>query len=62
MFQLNDNKVSEWNTVNNLANHPQLVTVYLERNPVANDSMYRKKLMLIAPSLKQIDATLCRQE
>lgn len=36
-----------------------LNTVYLERNPVAEDVMYRRKLKMIAPSLTQIDATLC---
>jgi protein phosphatase 1 regulatory subunit 7 len=36
------------------------VTVYLERNPLAEDPAYRRKLAMALPSLKQIDATMCR--
>lgn len=59
-FQMNNNEVSDWNTVNNLSDLKKLATVYLEKNPVADDPMYRRKLKMIAPSLSQIDATLCR--
>ena len=38
----------------------QLQTVYLERNPLANDVNYRRKLKMALPSLTQIDATLTR--
>ena len=56
----NDNQINDWHNVEILSKLPKLSTVYLERNPIANDPMYRKKLMLIAPLLKQIDATICR--
>ena len=59
-FWCNDNLVDDWHNVEILAKLPRIATVYLERNPVANDNMYRKKLMLIAPTLTQIDATMCR--
>lgn len=52
--------MSEWSTVDNLKSLKKLATVYLEKNPVADDPMYRRKLKLIAPTLTQIDATLCR--
>lgn len=57
---MNDNKVNDWNNVENLKAHTSLQTVYLERNPVAEDPAYRRKLKMIVPSLTQIDATLCR--
>lgn len=57
---MNDNKVSDWTSVENLKSHEKLQTVYLERNPVADDPAYRRKLKMIVPSLTQIDATLCR--
>lgn len=57
---LNDNQVDDWHNLQILENLPALQTLYLERNPVATDAMYRKKLMLIAPKLQQIDATICR--
>lgn len=57
----NDNEINNWPLVEKeLSQLKQLSTVYLERNPLASDVMYRKKLMLIAPSLMQIDATMCR--
>lgn len=58
-FQLNDNEVSDWNCIQNLGVLKNLSTVYLERNPVAADSAYRRKLKMMIPSLNQIDATLC---
>ncbi|CAH2019306.1 unnamed protein product [Acanthoscelides obtectus] len=58
--RINNNEISDWNTVECLSAVKTLATVYLEKNPVAEDPMYRRKLKLIAPSLTQIDATLCR--
>lgn len=57
---MNNNEVSDWKSVDRLSALKNLVTVYLEKNPVAEDPMYRRKLKMIAPSLTQIDATLCR--
>lgn len=57
---MNNNEVSDWKTVDRLSALGKLATVYLEKNPVAEDPMYRRKLKMIAPSLTQIDATLCR--
>ena len=58
--QCNDNQISDWKDVDQLAGAKQLQTVYLERNPVAGDVNYRRKLKLALPSLTQIDATLTR--
>lgn len=57
---MNNNEVSDWKCVDRLSALKKLATVYLEKNPVAEDPMYRRKLKMIAPSLTQIDATLCR--
>lgn len=59
-FWVNDNQVDDWRNVEMIEKLPALRTIYLERNPVAADNMYRKKLILIAPKLTQIDATICR--
>lgn len=59
LFKANDNQISNWNCIDELAANTKLVTVYLERNPLAKDVQYRKKLMLALPQLKQIDAALC---
>lgn len=56
----NNNKIDDWNNVSILEKLPKLTTIYLEHNPISKDNMYRKKLMLIAPRLMQIDATMCR--
>lgn len=37
---------------------PQLETLYLEYNPVADDTDYRRKLSELIPSLTQIDANM----
>lgn len=57
---MNNNEVSDWKCVERLAALKSLATVYLEKNPLADDPMYRRKLKMIAPTLTQIDATLCR--
>lgn len=57
---MNNNDVRDWKCVDRLAALKNLATIYLEKNPVAEDPVYRRKLKMIAPSLTQIDATLCR--
>lgn len=54
----NDNQIADWKNVEVLSKSPSLKTLYLERNPLQKDPMYRKKLMLIAANLEQIDATM----
>lgn len=60
LLQLNDNEVADWNCVEKLTANKNLVTVYLERNPLAKDAAYRRKVMLTLPWLQQLDATMCR--
>jgi protein phosphatase 1 regulatory subunit 7 len=55
---MNDNEVEDWQTVHNLQQNKQLATIYLEHNPIAADTGYRRKLKLAVSWLKQIDATL----
>ena len=57
---MNDNEVTDWNCVEKLKANKQLVTVYLEHNPLAKDAAYRRKVMLTLPWLQQLDATMCR--
>lgn len=56
---MNDNEVNDWNSITQLGALNSLSTIYLERNPVAADAGYRRKLKLLISSLNQIDATLC---
>jgi protein phosphatase 1 regulatory subunit 7 len=58
-FWLNDNEISDWKCIDSLKAIESLETVYLERNPIASDVQYRKKLMLTLPWIQKIDATLC---
>jgi protein phosphatase 1 regulatory subunit 7 len=59
--QLNDNNISNWHDLQHLQSCTHIDTIYLERNPIAQDPMYRNKLRVsLPPSLKQIDATYCR--
>lgn len=58
-FWLNDNEIEDWKCINALKTNEALETVYFERNPIANDIQYRKKLILAIPWLQKIDATLC---
>ena len=67
-------KLKNWNGSDNARMHlfleygidpkktarPALRTVYLERNPIYKDKMYRKKIILTCPQLTQIDATSVR--
>lgn len=61
-MQFNNNLIEDWHEVDVLKEFPQLDTVYLEGNPISMDPNYRRKIMLISPSVNQIDATLCRQK
>ena len=47
---MNDCKIEDWNEVSKLAHMAKLKTIYLERNPIMRDTMYRKKVMLTLPS------------
>ncbi|TMW62690.1 hypothetical protein Poli38472_005308 [Pythium oligandrum] len=55
-FWLNDNKVEHFTDVERLVPLENLGTLYLERNPLASDFEYRKKLEAMLPNLEQIDA------
>lgn len=59
--QLNDNEVEKWSNIDVLVSNKELKTIYLERNPVANESGYRRKIKLTIPWIVQIDATLAGQ-
>jgi protein phosphatase 1 regulatory subunit 7 len=61
-FWFNDNQLANWHDVDKLRVCPSLNCVYFERNPIAKDSGYRRKLQLALPSLKQIDATFTRAD
>lgn len=58
--QLNDNQVTDWKCIENLMVNKKLATIYLERNEIAKDVQYRKKIMLTLPWLTKIDATLSK--
>lgn len=53
---LNDNKVENFSETNHLLPLQNLRTLYLERNPLAKDFEYRKRLEALLPELDQIDA------
>ena len=65
IFQFNDNKLDQWDDLDQLTSMKLLECVYLERNPLWRDPdnltqinpNYRRKVMLVLPWLKQIDAT-----
>ena len=59
-FWFNDNLLEDWKQLDGLKDLSQLVTVYLERNPIQKDVNYRRKIKLSLPGLTQIDATMCR--
>ena len=58
-FWVNNNQISAWKCLDQLKGNLKLETVYLEKNPIATDVQYRKKIMLSIPWIKKIDATLC---
>lgn len=54
---LNDNKIESFSEADRLVPlRASLRTLYLERNPLAKDFEYRKKLEALLPELDQIDA------
>lgn len=53
---MNDCKIANWKEIDILRDVPTLRTVYLERNPIYTDTMYRKKIMITLPQATQIDA------
>lgn len=55
---LNDNRIASFADVENLVPMAAaaLRTLYLERNPIATDFEYRKKIEVLMPQLEQIDA------
>jgi protein phosphatase 1 regulatory subunit 7 len=54
---LNDNQVEAFSETNHLLPLKKLRTLYLERNPLAKDFEYRKRLEALLLDLDQIDAT-----
>lgn len=58
---LNDNHIGDWSSIEKLTANTKLATIYLERNPLATDPAYRRKITLSLPWLTQIDATLCQR-
>lgn len=46
--------------MDSLTHNKQLVTVYLDHNPISQDPNYRRKIKLSLPWITQIDATLAR--
>jgi protein phosphatase 1 regulatory subunit 7 len=58
-LQANDNEISDWKCIDEMKANQKLQTVYLERNPIASDIQYRKKIKLAIPWLAKIDATMC---
>lgn len=64
-FWFNDNLVAEWDQLNILVPMKQLKTLYMEHNPIyyspnskRMDTAYRRKILLLLPWLRQLDATL----
>ena len=57
--QFNDNPLSSWRDVDQLASCPKLTCVYFERCPIAAETSYRRKLKLALPGLVQIDSRPC---
>ena len=55
---MNDNLLATWSEVDSLRSAPELTCVYFERNPLAKETAYRRKLKLTLPTLTQIDATM----
>jgi len=46
---MNDCSISDFKEIENIQNLDLLKTIYLERNPIFRDTMYRKKIMLTLP-------------
>lgn len=58
-FWCGGNKLESWHELEVLRQLPKISCVYLEFNPLASETAYRRKLKLLLPTLKQIDAVLC---
>lgn len=58
LFQFNNNQLELWSDLDELKKIESLNTIYLEGNPLAKDTNYRRKVKLTLPFVKQIDATL----
>ncbi|RHY27337.1 hypothetical protein DYB32_006851 [Aphanomyces invadans] len=54
---LNDNNVASFDDLLHLTSNTSLQTLYLERNPLASDFEYRKRIHAALPFVSQIDAT-----
>jgi protein phosphatase 1 regulatory subunit 7 len=54
-FWANDNLIDEFNYLSTLVMLP-LETLYLERNPFAEASDYRQRVLTLMPNLTQLDA------
>lgn len=61
-FWFNNNEIDNFADLEVLRNFPKLATVYLHSNPIEKDPMYRRKIMMISPTVTQIDATMCRKQ
>ena len=46
---INDCQVEDWKEVDTCKVMTKLSTIYLERNPIYRDQMYRKKVMMTLP-------------
>ena len=57
-FQFNNNQLELWSDLDQLKKTESLNTIYLEGNPIAKDTNYRRKVKLTLSFVKQIDATL----
>ena len=58
-LQFNDNQLDSWEDLDQFKSCTKLQTIYLERNPIWQDTAYRRKVKLALPAVTQIDATLC---
>ena len=50
----NDNLLATWRDIDLLRPNPEITCVYFERNPIAADTAYRRKLKLTLPQLVQV--------
>lgn len=60
-FWFNDNQIESFEEIEVLKHFPKLATVYLANNPIEKNPMYRRKIMMVSPTVTQIDATMCRK-
>lgn len=58
LCKVNDNEIEEFSQLDILHEKtPKLETIYLEGNPLSQDSEYRSKVIERLPHLKQLDAS-----